>query len=430
MNKGENMKKLSVGFLACLCLLSFSMIGNAAAPKNNDSGVKISGGTLTFKLKDADIKSVLQIFAKQLGVNIVAGDDVNGKVTFSFTNVKPREGLEAVLRAKGFDWFQEGDTMVVTAKNTVRTYLLEYASAAEIKGALDPLTEPGDSISVNDSYNALIVKASTKNISRIEKAIRDLDVPPIQVMVESKIIEVKYNNGGNAGLNAKYTHPNHPKDIAQTTGLAGNPTDLGAQGLYAQIISGNVEAYISALLNETNYNLIASPRITTINHKEANILIGSQQGYQSAVITTTGTVYQVNFLTTGTQLTITPHVGEGGFIRMKIYPKVSDGNVVQGLPTENTTETHNEVLVKDGQTVIIGGLTKEDASQSDYGIPILMDIPILGAFFRKTEIINEKRDLLIFVTPHILTPEYLNQMTQEATSFNKKAKEGSASFIH
>ncbi len=430
------MKKIKIMvavFLAGVCLTGFACCAQAAAKPSAKAApmpVSVAGGNLTFKLKDSDIKSVFQIFAKQIGINIVAGDDVSGEVTFSFTNVRPREGLEAVLRAKGYDWFQEGDTLVVTAKNTVRTYLLEYASASEVKSALELLAEPGDSISVNESYNALIVKASTKNISRIEKAIRDLDVPPSQVMVEAKILEVKYDDEGSAGLDVKYTSKTNSNNIAQTKNFAGRPSDASALGFYAQVINENVEAYISALLNKTNYNLVAAPRIATINHKQANILIGSKLGYRTAVITQTGTVYQVSFLTTGTSLTITPHIGEGVYIRMKIYPKVSEGYVSQDQPVENTTETNCEVLVKDGQTIVIGGLIKNAETQTDYGIPFLMDIPILGALFRKTAIINEKRELLVFITPHILTPEYLDKMSKESGSIVEKEKEQGAGFIH
>jgi type IV pilus assembly protein PilQ len=429
------MKNLKIALL--LLIAAFFLAADAQAVKiNAPEQIKVSGGgNLTFKLKDADIKSVLEVFAKQLGINVVAGDDITGKVTFSFTNVRPREGMEAVLRAKGYDWFQEGDTLVVTAKNTVRTYLLEYASATEVKGALDLLAEAGDSISVNDSYNALIVKTSTKNISRIEKAIRDLDIPPLQVMVEAKIIEVKYGDDGKLGLDLKVSSTQDKNDVIQTKNFAERPvadpvTGTTPFGFYAQVISGNVEAYLSSLLTKTNYNLVASPRIATINHKEASILIGSKIGYRTAVITTTGTVYQVSFLTTGTSLTITPHVGEEGYIRMKIAPKVSEGTVVQDQPLENTTETKNEVLVKDGQTVVIGGLTKNAETQTDYGIPILMDIPIIGGIFRKSVILNEKRELLVFVTPHILTPAYLEKMSNESKGVIEKEKKQGASLIH
>ena len=428
--KKSKVKSQKLKIAIAILLLGLTVMAQAATPPKEEAPKVGTGGTLTFKLKDADIKSVLQVFAKQLGVNIVAGDDVTGKVTFSFTNVKPREGLEAVLRAKGYDWYQEGDTVVVTAKPTVRTYLLEYTSATEVQSALSQLMESGDSVSVNESYNALIVKASTKNISRIEKAIRDMDIPPVQVMVEAKILEIKYDDSGSAGLDIKYTRPQDPNDTAQTTGFAGKPTGSGAFGFYAQVISQNVDAYLSTLLTKTNYNLVAAPRIATLNHKEANILIGSKIGYRTAVITDTGTVYQVQFLTTGTELTITPHVGEGGFIRMKIYPKVSEGTVTQDQPVENTTETQNEVLVKDGQTVVIGGLIKNAETQIDYGIPFLMDIPLLGGLFRKTSIINEKRELLIFVTPHILTPEYLTKLSEENKGIMEREKKEGAGIIH
>lgn len=426
-----------VSLLAGLVLASvFAPQAQAVKDEKNPDAdsIRVSGkgNNLTFKLKDADIKSVLQVFANQLGINIVAGDDVNGKISFSFTNVKPREGLEAVLRAKGYDWFQEGDTLVVSNKNTVRTYLLEYANATEIKAALDLLAEPGDSISVNDSYNALIVNASTKNIARLEKAIQDLDVPPTQVMVETRIVEIKYDDQGQAGISASYTKAGvNTSYSAQTSGFGDQPASDGSSvGFYAQVISGNVEAFMSTFLNKTNYSLLSAPRITTINNKTATILIGSKIGYKTAVITTTGTVYTVNFLTTGTSLAITPHVGEGGFIRMMLMPQISEGSVSDDQPVEDTTQTQSEVLVKDGQTVVIGGLTKSAATQADYGIPFLMDIPLIGGIFRRTSVVNSKIELMIFVTPHILTPEYLTQLDEEGRRLNEKQQSEGAGLIH
>ncbi|MBI5699382.1 hypothetical protein HZC35_03610 [Candidatus Saganbacteria bacterium] len=401
------------------------------APAVKEETPKVSSaGNLSFRLKDADIKNVLQIFARQLGINIVAGEGVAGKVSFSFTNVRPREGLESVLRAKGFDWFQEGDTLVVTAKKTVRTYLLEYANAKEVKEALDLVVEGGDSVSNIDSYNALMVKASTENIARIEKTIKDMDIPPSQVLIEAKVIEVKWNDGGHAGADINYTRPQNANDYAQTKNLAERVTDTGAQGFYAHAITTNVEAFVSALETQTGFNLVASPRLTALNHKKASILIGSKLGYRTAVITDTGTVYQVNFLTTGTELKLTPHISESGYVRLEIEPKISEGSVTADQPVESTTETKNEVLVKDGQTVVIGGLIKNSETQTDTGVPILMNIPLLGGFFRKTTISNEKRELMVIVTPHILTPEYLNEMSKDIKTLDQKEKSQGAGFIH
>lgn len=416
---------------ACL-LISIIFCANASfsLAVGNDDGVMVKGGKLTFKLKDAEIKSILQIFAKQLGKNIVAGEGVGGKVTLSFTNVKPQEGLDAVLKARGYDWYLEGDTIIVSKQKAVRTYLLQYANAKEVKSALDLLMAENDQVSVNESYNALIVKTTTDNMPRIEKAIRDMDVPPIQVMVEARVLEINRGDGGTLGLDAKYNYKTNPNDIVQTKGLAVRPTDTSAAGLFAQIISGNVEAYLSAMLNKLNYDIVASPRIATVNHKPAYILIGSKLGYRTSIISQTSTVQQVNFLETGTKLTITPHVSDDGFIRMTIAPKISDGYVKDDLPTENTTETLNDVLVKDGQTIIIGGLTKNSQNQTEIGVPFLMNIPIIGGIFRQTKTDNSKRELIVTITPKIMTPEYLKECQAEINSITKRQEEWRSTLVH
>lgn len=422
----------SILILCPLLLFNLAPFANALEKESFDLNFgKGKGGTLSFKLKDADIKSVLQIFAKQLGKNIVAGEGVKGTISLAFSNVKPQEGLEAVLRAKGLDWFQQGDTIVVSNQKMVRTYLLQYASALEIKSALELLMTQGDQVSVNDSYNALIVKTSSDNIGRIEKAIRDMDVPPLQVMVECKVIELKITDGGKKGLDVKYSYSRNPNDTAQTKGFAEKPESTTSPlGFYSQIISGNTEAYLSALLSRTNYDLIASPRIATLNHKAASILIGAKLGYKTAIITTTGTVQQINFLETGTKLVITPHVSDDGFIRMAIAPKISEGYVADDLPTENTTETSNEVMVKSGQTIVIGGLTKKKETLTEYGIPFLMNIPYIGNFFKKTIIDNEKRELMVVLTPTIMTPEYLNNMRTEIDGMLDKEKSRTSEIIN
>ncbi|MBI5078963.1 type II and III secretion system protein, partial [Candidatus Saganbacteria bacterium] len=129
-------------------------------------------------------------------------------------------------------------------------------------------------------------------------------------------------------------------------------------------------------------------------------------------------------------LTFTPNVTKDGFIRMKVAPKVSDGAVVGELPQEQTTETKNEVMVRDGQTFVIGGLTKENDTQTEYGIPILMNIPLIGGLFRRTVTSKEKNELLVFVTPHIVTPEYLEEMNRPIEELEKKRRDRGSRLIH
>jgi type II secretory pathway component GspD/PulD (secretin) len=177
------------------------------------------------------------------------------------------------------------------------------------------------------------------------------------------------------------------------------------------------------LLFRIGYDLIASPWITALNHQEASILIGSKYGYKSTITTTTGTLEKVEFLEVGTKLRFTPHINQDGYIRMDIYPSISEGSVINSLPQESTTETKNTVLVKDGQTIVIGGLTKNYTNQIEVGTPILSNIPFLGMLFRRTELVQEKRDIMVLITPYILTPEFLEKMNAEKKIMEEKYQE-------
>lgn len=384
---------------------------------------KTGNGKISFRLKDADIRTVLQIFGKQMGVNIVAGEAIKGKVTMSFSGVLPQEGLDSVLRISGYNWYREGDTIIVTTNKMVKTFTLQFANAEEVQDSIKPLLGSDDSVSINKSYNQIIVKAGSDRMGSIIKAIQDVDVAQTQVVVEANIVEVKRSDDGTIGVDLKGIGRN-TNNVVQTLNFAGRPAS-GTSSLYAQVISNNFEAYLSAVLEQDNYSVLASPRITTINHKEASILIGEKIGYQTYLTTTTGTSTSINFLETGTKLSMTPHVSDNGYIRMVIAPKVSEGTVDQttGIPNENTTETKNEVLVKDGQTIVIGGLIKKKELQIESGIPILMNIPFIGMAFKRNTIANENRELIIFIKPHIMTPEYLNTMDGQIKSILKGKEE-------
>ena len=160
-------------------------------------------------------------------------------------------------------------------------------------------------------------------------------------------------------------------------------------------------------------------------------MIGSKLGYKTLVITETTTTQQIEFLEIGTSLKLTPYITKSGYIRMVVRPKISEGEITAGdLPQERTTETKNEVMVKDGQTFVIGGLIKDKDKQEDYGIPFLMDIPLIGTFFRKTVISKEKQELLVFVTPRILTAQNLAEMNKPIQEMEGKSKKEKAYLIH
>jgi type II secretory pathway component GspD/PulD (secretin) len=396
-------------FLAVVLLLV--LLGGGVLAAKESVNISVQKGKVYLNLKDADIKSVLQIFAKATGANIIASDDVTGKITVTFTGIDPREGLEAVLRTKGLDWFEEAGTIFISTKKIMRTYYLENARPSDLADTIKGILPAGSSVSADDSYNVMVIQTSSDYLPRLEKLIKELDIAPTQVMIEVQLIEVQFLDGGAIGVDAKYISPRDSNDTVQTANQASKPTaDNTQQGLYAHILSGNVESYLSALKTSGIFNTIATPRITTISNREASLLIGQKLGYKTTITSATSTSQEIKFLEVGTALKITPQVTKSGFIRMSVSPKISDGKVIGDLPQENTTETKNEVMVRDGQTFVIGGLTREKDTEDNYGIPILMDIPLIGTFFRKTIVSKEKHDLLVFVTPRLLTPEILQTL--------------------
>lgn len=313
------------------------------------------------------------------------------------------------------------------ANHVYKIYYLKYADAAEVEKAIKPLLSSADRVSVAKTSNALILSVLSSNLNKIEAMIKTIDRAPKQVLVKAKIVEFKYTQGDNTnpsslGFGFKYSKNS---DVIETKNLAGRSSDTNALGVYGQLLAGDTEAYLSALDKKTNYNILASPWVTAINHREAKILIGSKYGYSTSTTTQTTTVQEVSYLEVGTKLTFTPHINDDGYILMDIYPVISEGQVSSGLPQENTTETSNRVLVKDGQTIVIGGLTKDGTTQTESGIPILMNIPLLGTFFRKTEIVSEKREIMVFLTPHIITPEFLDEMADTAKAMEDAQKKNS-----
>ena len=312
----------------------------------------------------------------------------------------------------------------------IKTFPCRFLSASSIKENINDILAEGEGASSNEKTNCLVVRASDETLKRIGQIVAQLDKPPLQVQVEAKIIQLQSGHGDNTqtsqvGANWKVTKAGNPNDYAQmyTSDIFTSIITAAAQplGVYAQALSGNVEAYLTAVDRTLGYDLLASPWITALNNEPSSILIGSKYGYMTAVISQTQTVQQINYLEVGTKLTFTPRISEDGYVMMDIYPSVSEGQVVGGLPSEDTTETHNKVLVKDGQSIVIGGLTKTYNRQVETGTPILKDIPWIGSIFRKTELRTEKRDLMVIITPHIVTPEFLEDMSQKAKEFEKHA---------
>jgi type II secretory pathway component GspD/PulD (secretin) len=197
----------------------------------------------------------------------------------------------------------------------------------------------------------------------------------------------------------------------ETTGFA----NVGGSGLRIGISSGDFRAFITALETVTDTTILANPKILAVNKQLGQVYIGTKIGYTSQTTQTqTSTTQQVDFLDTGTKLTFRPYIGNDGYIRMDIHPKDSSGTLkANNIPDEQSTELATNIMVRDGQTIVIGGLFRDVVVTSRSQIPLLGDLPLIGALFRSTTDTNQRQEVIVLLTPHIIDePEDTNSQAR------------------
>ena len=195
----------------------------------------------------------------------------------------------------------------------------------------------------------------------------------------------------------------------ETSGFA----KAGGNGLRVGITTGDFAMFISALEQVTDVTIMANPKILAVNKQLGQVYIGTKLGYREGDVETAGGGTQqgaVKFLDTGTKLAFRPYIGNDGFIRMDIHPKDSSGNLnAQGVPNETAAELSTNVIVKDGHTVVIGGLFRDVVNSTKKQVPLLGNIPILGDLMKSNSDTTIRQEVIVLLTPHIIqSPEQLN----------------------
>jgi len=298
-------------------------------------------------------------------------------------------------------------------------------------------TGGGDTMALNDT---IVILDYPEKIVEAEKLLKQLDVRPKQVLVEATILSATLNEGMQLGVDLNFLAgvsldgtvatgdlvggTTVSRGTAATTpitqiagGVTGTPIETFGfaanvgNGLRFGITTGNVAAFITALESVTDTTILANPKILAVNKQLGQVYIGTKIGYTSQTTQTqTSTTQQVKFLDTGTKLSFRPFIGDDGYIRMVIHPKDSTGTLkANDIPDEFSTELATNIIVKDGQTIVIGGLFRDSVVTSRDQIPLLGDLPLIGGLFRGTSDQTRRQEVIILLTPHIIgEPEETN----------------------
>ncbi len=412
---------------------------------------------LEIVLQDTDLREALELLSKQGGLNIIAGPSVQGKVSASLVDVTVDEALDAILRSTGYQARREGAFVYVGSPQdfvameaagdriSTRLYRPNYVTAKDLQDLIAPLLTPppvgkvsvtapaeqgikasGDA-SGGNSYaasEAVLVQDYERVLVQIDRIVAEMDVQPAQVAIEAMILSVKLDDQFKFGVDFQLLRDrehvrfgwNNPRINPLNGSGTVNPATGGIVGEFAfdtgglkfAFLDSNLGVFLDALETIGDTNVVATPRLMCLNKQRAEILIGNQLGYVSTTQTSTSTTQSVSFLEVGAQLRLRPFISDDGMIRLEIHPELSTGEVrVEGgftLPNKDVTQVTTNIMVPDGCTLVIGGLMRDQLSTSTSQVPFMGSLPWVGFLFRRKNERIERRELLVLVTPHVITP--------------------------
>ncbi|MEK6584309.1 MAG: secretin N-terminal domain-containing protein, partial [Nitrospirota bacterium] len=302
----------------------------------------------------------------------------------------------------------------VTVKLYSKSYRIVYSDVSEVASAVRENISRHGRITVNKSNNIIVVEDTEEGISKIDTLLKNLDIMPKQVLIEAKILEVRLGNDMQLGID--WNNVFKGGDASYTlseANFARRPQSSGSAGLFFNVVTPNFDLFLNALQEKGDLKTLATPKLLALDNREAEIIIGGRLGYRVTTTINQVTTESVEFLDIGTMLKLTPRISDDGIILLSIHPQVSDGVIEQGLPTETTTEVTTKVLIRDGESIFIGGLIRDRKEKAVQQIPILGDIPIIGNLFRKTTDSISRTETIVMITPHIVDARSAAIMQQE-----------------
>lgn len=409
---------------------------------SREMGAGVRSQRISLNLQNVTLGSVLKVMTQKSGINFLIGADLLGKnINVYLEDVLVEDALAAILRANGL-WYtkQKGTNIyvimespegppVATVTEVVRT---NYADAVGLKETLsEVLTEVG-SIVVDARTNALVISDIPENIATLRSLAQELDEPTGQVLIEAKIVEFTDDNASELGISWGAQSYSEVEDtgepISYGTTFNNSPTTEGTLELSIGRFTSftdikDLAAKISAMQKDGSAEVLARPQILTLDNKEASIAITSHIALARKVTyhegSTDSTVEPI-FGDVGVTLKVVPHINNDQFVTMTLEPVVSSAQRSSFFPDdavdtkERTAKT--TVMVKDDQTVVIGGLLRRDVIDTAWKVPILGDIPLLGQLFRKSVKSETKSEVMLFLTPRILGSETLKRLGEREES--------------
>lgn len=426
----------------------------------NNAPKTFKGRKISLDFQDVEVRTILQILAKESGMNIVASDSVNGKMTLSLKDVPWDQALDLVMQARNLDMRQQGNIVNIAPRDELlakdkaflqaekdiadlgalysQNFQLKYKNVEEFRSILrldnadttgnrNTLISGRGSVLIDPATNTLIVTDTRSVIEKFRKLIDELDVPAQQVMIEARIVEaadgfsrdlgVKFGATGKKklkdadrafgwGVNSGFEGGDNGKWSAQTSINLPVAAAANSISLVRAISSGALNLELSASESLSKTKTLANPRVLTQNRKEAKIESGTEIPYQDTSSSGSSSSTTTTFKKAVLGLTVTPNITPDGQIIMTV--KINKDTPVDCTVKDETTkciQTKNlntQAMVENGGTLIVGGIYEEENGNTLTKVPLLGDIPVIGNLFKTRGKSTNRRELLIFITPRIM----------------------------
>jgi len=446
--------------------VSVERLTEAEAEARREEKFPYTGERLSLNFQDIEVRSVLQLLADFTGLNLVASDTVNGSITLRLQNVPWDQALDLILKTKGLDKRRIGNVLLVAPADEIAArekleletekqiaelapirldiIQVNYAKAADIVSLIqadkDLISDRGF-ISSDARTNTISVRETAEKLEEIRQLVDTWDVPVRQVSIEARIVRAQTNVAEDLGVRwggAAYDNEdNNIFAIGGSQGAVGEAVadsgtdngdtadfregitfpgamavDLGvtAAGTSSFAIGWGgsdflVDLELSALETDGKAEVVSQPRVVTADRQTATIKSGEEIPYQEA---SSSGATSVSFKEAVLSLEVTPQITPDDKIIMDlVVSQDSRGEVTAGIPSINTNEIATQVLVANGETVVLGGIFQSEVATQVTKTPFLGDIPYLGRLFKRTEKIDERSELLIFITPKIIKTDLL-----------------------
>ena len=407
-----------------------------------------NGAKLTLNFQNIDVRAVLQQIADVAGLNLVASDEVQGSITLRLKDVPWDQALDLVLQTKGLDKRVKAGVLLVapadelaarellvlesrkqmTELAPLRRELLQvnYAKASDLAKlfqsavGLEGATDERGSVAVDDRTNNIIAYQTQERLEELRKIVAQLDIPVRQVMIEARIVEanVDYDkslgvrwggqmNRGNwsaGGIRKPLAEGAEPPENPPSSPFVDMGTVNGSAGLGIAFITDNLllDLELSAMEKTGNGEIVSQPKVVTSDKETARILKGTEIPYQES--SSTGAT-SVSFKEASLSLEVTPQITPDGWVNMEVKVTKDEPdylNKLNDVPPIKKNEVNAKVLVRDGETIVIGGVFSNTQSKVVDKVPFLGDVPYLGRLFRQDVVSEKKSELLVFLTPRIM----------------------------